>query len=216
MAKGKEEKERLRQERLARQREQEQRARVRSLLGYATGGILAAAVIAGIVLVAANPGGGHGTAQAKGAFGTHYRGLAERRATAGVPTMMDTMSSTIHIHPHIAVYVNGKQVEIPANLGIDPGQPSMQMAGLHTHDSSGTIHDEGMPGARLGQFFVVWGVPFSPHRLGPHRATGAKTVRMWVGGKPSHAFAQLPLQEDGQQIVVAYGNKNAAPPPLNP
>jgi hypothetical protein len=115
--------------------------------------------------------------------------------------------------PRLSVYANGKQIEVPANIGIDPDQPPIAMAGLHTHDESGTIHDEGMPqGATLGQFFEIWGVPFSKTELGPYKASGRKVVRMWVGGKPSSAYGDLQL-EDGQRIVVAYGPDSVGPPP---
>jgi hypothetical protein len=161
-------------------------------------------------------GGGDGSsasANSADSFSQHYSGLSERREAAGVPTMMETMGSSAHFHPHLAVYVEDEQVEVPANIGIDPSQPGMQMAGLHTHDASGTIHDEGMANSRLGQFFAIWGVPFSSEQLGPYRAEGSKAVRMWVDGRPSRAFGELKLAE-GQQIVVAFGPKAAPAPPL--
>jgi hypothetical protein len=146
-----------------------------------------------------------------GPFGQHYAGLAQRRQAAHVPTMMDTMNSSVHLHPLLRVYVRGKQIPLPANIGIDPAQDAMQMAGLHTHDTSGTIHVEGVAAARLGQFFRVWGVPLSARQLGPYRATGDDAVRMWVDGKSSTVFGQLKLA-DGQRIVVSFGPKSAPPP----
>src|SRR5205807_6996529 len=125
-------------------------------------------------------------------FGQHYKAVDQRRKAAGIPTMMDTMNSSVHFHPQLALWVNGKRMPVPANIGIDPTKDSMQMAGLHTHDTSGTIHVEGAPaGVTLGRFFDVWGVPFSARQLGPYRASGAKKVRMWVDGKPSRAFGNL-------------------------
>jgi len=199
---------------MERQAEEGKRARLRSVAGYALAGLLFAAVIAAIVVMVTGGAGDSSTAATGGTFGPHYKSLAARRTKAQVPTMMTTMGSSIHVHPRLAIYVNGEQVEIPANIGIDPSQPSMQMAGLHTHDSSGTIHDEGMPGARLGQFFAVWGVPFSADRLGSYQTNGSKTVRMWVDRKPSTAFGDL-LLEEGQQIVVSYDDLTAPNPPLN-
>jgi hypothetical protein len=213
MATRQEEKQRLREHRLAGQREDERRARTRMIGGYAVAGVLAAAVVTAVVVVVASLGGSSSAAANGGPLGQHYVGLQGREAAAKVPSMMDTMGSSSHFHPHLTVYMNGKRVAIPANIGINPSQPAMQMASLHTHDSSGTIHDEGMPSSRLGQFFAVWGVPFSPKALGPNRTTGSKTVRMWVDGKRSNAFGNLPLR-DGQQIVVSYGDKGAPPPPL--
>lgn len=181
------------------------------LLGYGFVAVLAILLIAGFVAVISGAQSGETESpDVGGAFGTHYEGLGERESAARVPTMMDTMGSSVHAHARLAVYVDGRRVAVPAGIGIDPGQASMEMAGLHTHDPSGTIHDEGMPGARLGQFFAVWGVPFSSRQLGPDEATGSRTVRMWVDGEPSRAFGRLRL-EDGLRIVVALGTPAQAP-----
>jgi hypothetical protein len=191
------------------------RRRVRPGLAYAGMGAVVVAAIAAAIISA---GGGRSTstqttiaAGTTGAFGQHYPGLVQRRQAAHVPTMMDTMNSSVHFHPLLKVYVNGKQIPVPANIGIDPTQDAMQMAGLHTHDTSGTIHVEGVAGARLGQFFRVWGVPLSARQLGPYRARGSDAVRMWVDGKPSTTFGQLKLA-DGQHIVVSFGPKSAPRP----
>lgn len=211
MATRNQERERLREERVAHQQGARQRSR-RTLGAYLLAGLLSVALIAAVVAIVA--GGSGGSSASAASFAQHYSGLSARREAAEVPTMMETMSNSSHFHPHLAVYVNGKRVEVPADIGIDPSQPSMQMAGLHTHDTSGTIHDEGMTSSRLGQFFAVWGVPFSAGRLGPYRAGGSKGVRMWVDGQPSRAFGALKLA-DGQQIVVSFGPKAAPPPPLD-
>ncbi len=126
--------------------------------------------------------------------------------------MSDSSAGGGHIHPQLAVYVRGNQISLPANIGIDPSKPLTEMAGLHTHDSSGVIHVENAANPTLGQFFQVWGVPLSSTQLGPNHAKTGDVVRMWVDGKASQAFGALPL-EDGQQIVVSFGPANAAPPP---
>jgi hypothetical protein len=211
------EKERRREAREAQERElavvERRRATRRVLASVAVGAVLVAA----IAVVIASGGGDSKPRQATtaaaaaGPFAQHYAGLVQRRQAAHVPTMMDTMNSSVHFHPLLKVYVNGRQIPVPANIGIDPTQDAMQMAGLHTHDTSGTIHVEGVPGARLGQFFGIWGVPLSAGQLGPYRASGGNAVRMWVDGKPSTAFGQLRLA-DRQRIVVSFGPKNAPPP----
>lgn len=210
MATRQQEKERLRQHREQAEREAAVETRRRLVAGYFVAGLLAVAIVAAIVVVVANSGGGSSASEST--FGTHYSGLDARRIQAGVTTM-STANSPTHIHPSLAVYVNGKQVTVPVNIGIDPAASPNEMAGLHTHDSKGTIHDEGMAAAKLGQFFAIWGVPFSRTELGSDKATGAKTVRMWVDGKPSQAYGDLVLK-DGQQVVVSYGDKDSPPPPL--
>lgn len=207
------EKQRRRQERLEREQAAargERRARLRSTGLTVLVGLLA---MSGVTALFAFGGGEGNTSQGAvpGPFGQHYAGLDERRKAAGIATMMETMGSKAHFHPNLSVYVDGKAVHVPANIGIDPERDSMEMAGLHTHDRSGKLHAEGVERARLGQFFSIWGVPFSAERLGPHRASAEKTVRMWVDGEPSKAFENLKLA-DGQRIVISYDDKNAPAP----
>ena len=143
-------------------------------------------------------------------FGQHYNGLEQRRVAAGVSTMA-APTANVHAHPRLAIWANGQRVTVPADIGIDPRNDPGQMAGLHTHDDSGTIHNEGQADATLGQFFVVWGVAFSKDRLGPYRAGQARIIQMWVDSKPSQAWGSLRLT-DGQDIRVAFGAPRSAPP----
>jgi hypothetical protein len=183
------------------------------MVGLASAGVLATAMVAAIVLVAASGDGGSGT-ETGGAFGTHFSGLEDRRVAAGVPTMSDPGAGGPHIHPRLAVYAREKQIPLPPNLGIDPAKPPQSMAGLHTHDASGVIHVENAVDPTLGQFFAIWGVPFSATELGPYRASESEQVRMWVDGEPSTEFGDL-LLEDGQQIVISFDRRNAPTPPLD-
>jgi hypothetical protein len=179
----------------------------------AAGGVLIIATTLAIVVVVAAGGGGEdsGSATAAGSMSSaNTDGLTERRESAGVPTMGEAAAvGASHFHPQLRIYVNSKQIKLPPNIGIDPTSP-MDMAGLHTHDSSGTIHNEAGTSAELGQFFAVWGVPLSLNALGPYRPTGKKKIRMWVDGKPSREFRNLQLK-DGQQIVISYGPKSQEP-----
>lgn len=214
MATRQEERQGLREERLAREKEAQAAAKRRLFLGYVVAGLLGAAVVAGVVVVAlsSDGAGGTGSVDDSSPFGTHYEGLEQRRLAAGVPTMAEGGGS--HFHPSLSVYVNGEPLTVPANIGVDPSNPPTMMAGLHTHDETGVIHNEAGTGATLGDFFAIWGVPFSSERLGPYRAGGGKVVRIWVDGKPSPAFGDLQL-EDGQQTVIDYAARGAPPPPLD-
>lgn len=124
----------------------------------------------------------------------------------------DNRPMVMHIHPKLALYVDGNPVTVPANIGIDsnlyktheldaygmkmPDMPSMPvMYPTHTHDTSGTIHVESneQKDYTLGDFLDVWGMDFS-----------GKTVKMTVNGSPvpadtdyrSHVF------KDGEQIEL--------------
>jgi hypothetical protein len=206
MASRREEKERLREHRLAAERKAGAKTKRERIVQIGIAGILGALVIGALLLTVI---GGSGSSTPKpGAFGQHYGGLEQRRLEAGVPTMAEGGGS--HFHPLLSVYANGRPVTVPANIGIDPANPPTEMAGLHTHDETGTIHNEAGSGATLGDFFAVWGVPLSARRLGPYRAGDTKTVRMWVDGRPSQRFGGLVLK-DGQRIVVSYGTASQIP-----
>jgi hypothetical protein len=207
----KEHKQRRREARLVQDEAARQGAQRKRLIGLVAAGVLVAASLAAIVVVVAVGGGGESATSSEAPFGPHYDGLDERRQGAGVPTMSEAQTvGAAHFHPQIKVNVNGEQIEVPPNIGISPENPPSEMAGLHTHDSSGTIHNEAGTSAKLRQFFAVWGVPLSSNQLGPYRATKSKKVRMWVDGKPSRDFGELQLK-DGQQIVVAYGKRSDMP-----
>ena len=212
------EKQRRRTERAEREEQHnagERRARRLRILGAAAVGTVLVATIAATVVFGGSSSKDKAPTASARPFGQHYAGLASRRQQAGVPTMMDTMNSPVHYHPNLAVFVNGKQIPVPANIGIDPRKDPMQMAGLHTHDTSGTIHVEGAPNATLGKFFSIWGVALSPRRLGAYKATGGKTVRMWVNDKPSSAFGRLKLV-DRQRVVLSYGGEQSSTRELTP
>lgn len=206
-----EEKQRRREERLAQEETAKEQARRRRLVGFVAAGVLVAASLGAIVVVVAVGGGGESATSSEAPFGHHYDGLDERREGAGVPTMAEAQTvGAAHFHPKVKVYANGKEVKVPPNIGISPDNPPSEMAGLHTHDGRGTIHNEAGTSAKLRQFFAVWGVALSSNHLGPYRATKSKKVRMWVDGKPSSAFGALQLK-DRQEIVVAYGTKSDMP-----
>ncbi|MET8474640.1 hypothetical protein ABZY90_28075 [Streptomyces sp. NPDC006422] len=84
----------------------------------------------------------------------------EGRVHAAGLEMLDTEKLTMHIHPHLTVYAGGRQVTVPADIGIDRSGAKPRYSPLHTHDTSGTVHVES---ARwrdftLGQFLTEWGV----------------------------------------------------------
>ena len=117
-----------------------------------------------------------------------------------------------HIHQHLDLFVTGRRVTVPANIGIAPGP---LFSPLHTHDTTGIIHVESATEARfsLGQFFAVWGVPLSARRIGT-LATGAGAgarLRTWVNGEPLAADPTRIVLASHQEIVIAYGTAAQMP-----
>lgn len=81
-----------------------------------------------------------------------------------------------HIHSHLSIFLNGRQIAVPAGIGIKNPHTIVTsefpdgfvdygdcVYPLHTHDTSGRLHVEA-PTPRtftLGQVFRVWGQPLS-------------------------------------------------------
>jgi hypothetical protein len=119
-----------------------------------------------------------------------------------------------HIHAHLAIFVNGKQRQVPYGIGIGPplsGQPNpiggfvtrgKCFAWLHTHIADGIIHIEA-PSKRsftLGQFFDVWGIKLSATQVGPAhgKVTALVGGKVWSGDPRAipladHALIQLDI-----------------------
>ncbi len=111
---------------------------------------------------------------------------------------------SMHIHPELEIYINNEKVKIPANIGIDP----TCMKAIHTHDDTGKIHLE-YPEAydfKLGDFFTVWGKPFSKNQILDKTADSTHTVTMTVDGQPNSEFENL-IMKDEQKIVIRYDEK---------
>jgi hypothetical protein len=132
-------------------------------------------------------------------------GLNERMTQSGVP-LSDMQSVALHIHPHLEIVIDGRQVPVPANIGIEPS--GQTMAALHTHDDAGTIHVES-PVVReytLGEFFDVWGVRLTADCVGGYCARGGKLLAAFVDGNRFDGDPRSIKLADGQQILLAYGN----------
>ena len=65
---------------------------------------------------------------------------------------------THHVHAYVGVLVDGEPEVVPGGIGIDNG--GHRIAGLHTHDCTGTVHIEveEQVDLTLGQFADAWGV----------------------------------------------------------
>lgn len=134
-------------------------------------------------------------------------GLRERVEEAGFPPVGD---ESYHVHALLSVYVDGKQVLVPSNIGID--QKSGYHSPLHTHTPDGVIHFEADdPSAfTIQQVFLMWGVDLDKNRLGAYVPDGSKQIHVYVNGEVIADPATYEVQ-DGDNIVVAYGEKDSFP-----
>jgi hypothetical protein len=158
--------------------------------------IVAAAVIVGVLITNRNKQAALGdvppTGDSSSAILASTGGQATGQAVDGVQSN-SSEQVLFHIHAHLAMYVNGKQKNLPYGVGIVPPYQLQQTATgpfvaggtkfywLHTHDETGVIHIES-PEKRtftLGNFFDIWHQPLSASQVGPAKGP----VTAFVNGK---------------------------------
>lgn len=125
--------------------------------------------------------------------------------------------STLHVHTHLALFANGKQIQIPALLGFAPNAvPSLScLYWIHTHDPSGIIHLEApdlappQGGAyNLGMVFDIWGQPLASNVV----ATFKGPVTAYVNGEKYDGDPRTIPLGSHQQIVLEVGTPVVPPP----
>lgn len=139
------------------------------------------------------------------------------QAIAGIERASREMLA-VHIHAHLALFVDGQQIAIPAAIGIV--RPFRERNGfvdegngfywLHTHDATGVVHIES-PDARpytLGNFFDIWGEPLT--RTTVARFTGA--VQAFVDGRPYRGDPRAIVFAPHMQITLEVGRPIVTPP----
>jgi len=233
MASRKEQKERARAERVAKEvaARSEASRRRRVQIGAALGGL---AIIAVVVVVIVLVSGGSSSESSSGGLTFHqnsvpadsqlalldtpppwkpnYKQLPQRVQAMGLPGFNET---TFHIHSHLEIFVDGKKVPIPANIGID--EATQFISPLHTHPTTpdnpeGTIHMEAdqQYDFTLGQFMNVWGVKFSDSQIGSLKSQGDKKLQVYVNGQRVNDPVNVVLQEH-DIVVIGYGKAGSFP-----
>ena len=124
-----------------------------------------------------------------------------RVASAGLD--LGPMGTAEHYHPRLRIVIDGTEVPVAPNIGVDPTTGAM--SALHTHDGDGTIHIEADTEGEvftLGQLFLQWGVKLTARQIGGVRVEPGDQVEVTsdgvsVGGDPM----ELPLAPE-QEIVL--------------
>jgi hypothetical protein len=123
---------------------------------------------------------------------------------AGLP-MLGQEGQVLHIHSHLDVFVDGRPVTVPAEIGIDLTR--QQISPLHTHDTSGVVHIES-PVKRdftLGEFMTEWNVPIGKDSLGPLKSGGGKELHVYVNGTERTGDPAALKLGAHDEIAVVYG-----------
>lgn len=116
-------------------------------------------------------------------------------------TCTTAMATQFHIHPHLAIIINGEQQEIPVDIGI----AGVCINAIHTHENTGKIHVES-PEKRdftLEDFFFIWGKTFTKDQILDSKADATHRIRETVNGIESQDYEKTVLR-DNDQIVISY------------
>jgi hypothetical protein len=123
--------------------------------------------------------------------------------------------ATLHVHTHLAIFRNGKQMQVPQYIGFAPNLAGGCLYWIHTHDASGIIHIEapdisppqGGP-YTLGMLFDIWGQSLDRNNI----AGLAGPVTAYVNGQQYDGdLRAIPLGAH-QQIVLEVGTPLVPPP----
>ena len=129
------------------------------------------------------------------------RNVTARVEAAGLD--LGPMGMAEHYHPTLRIIIDGENVVVPANIGVD--RATGAMSALHTHEADGTIHIEADTQGEaftLGQLFIEWGVQLTSQQIGGAKAEVGERVSVTSNGEPfSGDPADLRLEPE-QAIVL--------------
>lgn len=122
--------------------------------------------------------------------------------------------NTLHIHSHLAIFINGKQVAIPRYVGGTATPAGGCLYWIHTHSNDGIIHveapqvqaPEGGP-YTLGMFFDIWGQPLDRGNVAGFKGP----VTAFVNGLPYEGDLRA-IELKSHQIITLEVGKTVPPP----
>jgi len=235
MASRKEQKERLRAERVAQEEAERREAsrRRRLQIGAALGALVIIAAVVAVIALSSG-GGGNDDESSSGGLAIHqdsvpasaqlalddgpppwkpnYKQLPQRIQAMGLPGFNET---TFHIHAWLHIYVDGKKEPVPANIGVDAA--TQTLSPLHTHpvapdNPEGIIHMEADQeyDFTLGQLMDVWGIEFSKDQIGSLKSQGDDQLQVYLNGELVTDPVNVVMPEHGN-VVIGYGKPDSFP-----
>ena len=114
-----------------------------------------------------------------------------------------------HYHPTLKIFLDGSEVNIADNIGIDDASCD-GMRGIHTHDaSSGMLHVEtpSTMDAPVGAFFEIWGEVFNENQILNSVADEDSEVVMYVNGELNNEYQNY-VMHDLDVIEIHYRDKS--------
>ena len=157
-----------------------------------------------------NPGALPGLQTGPAPWPAEINQLRQRLQDINLPAL-STEGEVLHIHQHLDISIDGKPVQVPADIGINETQGFI--SSIHTHDLTGIIHVESptIQVFTLGQFFDTWGVRFTAYCIGGYCNTPDKSLKVYVNGKLSSADPRDIVLEDHEEIFVFFGSADEVP-----
>lgn len=136
--------------------------------------------------------------------------LADRLAAIGLPALSEE-GLVLHTHQHLTISINGQEVTVPANIGINEAE--RYIAPLHTHDTTGILHVESpeVKTFTLGQFFDVWGLNLTNDCIGAYCRDGENDFTVYSHGRAVTGDVRQLQLTSLQQITIVYGSPEEGP-----
>jgi hypothetical protein len=149
-----------------------------------------------------------GVRRTKAPWPPEYEFLADRLLPLGLTTLPQEAVNT-HYHSHLDIFVNGKKVTVPADIGINIG--AGYLTELHTHDTRGVIHIESPKKNdhfNLGQFLAEWGVFLNSKCVGGY----CNGLKWYLNGKLQTTNPQTYTLQPHDEIAIVVGKPPAKIP----
>ena len=117
-------------------------------------------------------------------------------------------SGISHTHSTLSIFIDGDEISIPQNIGIQDSECPDGMRGIHTHDDTGRLHIEtpSQIDAPVGAFFNIWGETFNSEQIFDNVANSSKEVVMLVNDVINDEFENY-IMLDGDKIEIFYQEK---------
>lgn len=125
--------------------------------------------------------------------------LLSKSDNTDIPEDQIVARNGLHWHPKLSIYIKGEKKELEDAIGLGAVHQSMH---THTEDyKNGVVHMEikGMvtkDETRLGNFFRIWGKPFSKTKLFDQESTQSGAIKMTVNGKENTEFENYQMREN--------------------
>lgn len=133
---------------------------------------------------------------------------------SGIPC--DSAQNAYHIHVHLTIYINGKLVTIPKNIG--SASDGSCLYWMHTNTSDGIIHIEApqkQSNLALDDFLTIWHDGFAKLNF-PQELTQTTGWKIFINGQPFKGNVTSPINTEvplssHDIVTLEYGTPNPKP-----